>query len=190
MDDSGKKPIGGKYSFDAENRQPWKGTPPAPTFPTFEIDDIKSEVAEIIQNLFADHPGTLDISTIPSTKKDVFELWSWVCENCMEYFGTYEDAMSTKSSALFHSKISPLLNMHRITPQQILDDVLNLDIPLNSKEGFVRQVLGWREFMYQVHEATDGFRKIPHKDGVEHISAFAEPPVLVLKAKSPLKLLL
>ena len=58
-------------TLDAENRQPWKGILPAPTFPTFEIDDIKSEVEEIIQNLFADHPGTLDISTIPATRKEV-----------------------------------------------------------------------------------------------------------------------
>ena len=72
-------------------------------------------------------------------------------------------------------------------PHNLIDDVLNLDIPLNSKEGFVRQVLGWR-IMYQVHEATDGFRKIPYKDGVEHISAFAEPqPCYQIGSLCPIK---
>ena len=179
MDESGSKPMGGKYSFDAENRQPWNGTPSAPTFPTFDVDPIKAEVAELISSVFSHHPGNLDISTVPATKKEVFELWNWICQNCLEHFGTYEDAMSTKSSSLFHTRISPLLNIHRITPQQILDDVVKLDIPLNSKEGFVRQILGWREFMYQIHEVTDGFRKIPHREGTEHIDIYSEVQPLI-----------
>jgi deoxyribodipyrimidine photolyase-related protein len=69
--------------------------------------------------------------------------------------------MSVKSSTLFHTRISSLLNIHRLLPRKILSDVLEMDLPLASKEGFIRQVIGWREFMHHVHLATDGFRRLP-----------------------------
>lgn len=78
----------------------------------------------------------------------------------MENFGPYEDAMSTKSTGIFHTRISALMNLHRLLPSRVVHDVSELDISLNSKEGFIRQVLGWREFVYQIHRATDGFRKL------------------------------
>jgi deoxyribodipyrimidine photolyase-related protein len=69
--------------------------------------------------------------------------------------------MSRRSSGLFHTRISALLNLHRLLPADVVADVEGLDIPLQSKEGFIRQVLGWREFVRHVHEATDGFRELP-----------------------------
>jgi deoxyribodipyrimidine photolyase-related protein len=66
--------------------------------------------------------------------------------------------MSRASSGVFHTRISPFMNLHRILPREIVADALSLDIPLASQEGFIRQVLGWREFVYQVHRRTDGFR--------------------------------
>ncbi|MFQ3550162.1 MAG: cryptochrome/photolyase family protein [Armatimonadota bacterium] len=145
------KPVGGKYSFDTENRLPWKGNPPAPIYPTFFVDDIKIEVENIIETQFADHPGEIDISNIPATLDDIEKLCSWAKSECLPYFGPYEDAMSSKSSGLFHTKISAILNMHRITPKKIIDDVINLDIPLASKEAFIRQVLGKRSRRRVVH---------------------------------------
>ena len=79
----------------------------------------------------------------------------------MTHFGPYEDAMSVRSSGIFHTRVSPLINLHRLLPQQVVEDALELDIPLNSQEGFVRQILGWREFMRHVHRETDGFRNLP-----------------------------
>ncbi|MEZ4462917.1 MAG: cryptochrome/photolyase family protein, partial [bacterium] len=64
------KPVGGKYSFDAENRKPWKGDPPAPTLPTFEPDAVTREVGELVERQFANHPGRLDLSTLPATRDD------------------------------------------------------------------------------------------------------------------------
>jgi deoxyribodipyrimidine photolyase-related protein len=66
--------------------------------------------------------------------------------------------MSTRSPGLFHSRIAPLLNLHRLLPRDVLRDVLDADLPLASQEGFVRQILGWREFVRHVHTATDGLR--------------------------------
>jgi len=155
------KPLGGKLSFDVENRRAWKGAPPAPEVPTFPVDPIKREVVDLIESGFSHHPGELDLHRLPGTKSDAQNLWSWAKSECLPYFGPYQDAMSKGSSSLFHTRISALLNIHRLLPAEIVDDVLGMDLPLQSKEGFIRQVLGWREFVYHVHQATDGFRTLP-----------------------------
>ncbi len=157
------KPIGGKYSFDADNRQTWRGEPPAPEPPRFRPDEITREVGELIEARFARHPGELDLNALPASRGQVDRLWRWARESCLEHFGPYEDAMSTASSGLFHTRVSPLVNLHRLLPRQVVDDVAALDAPLASREGFVRQVIGWREFMRHVHLATDGFRELPEK---------------------------
>ena len=154
-------PEGGKYSHDADNRQPWKGEPAAPAPPIFQHDEITSEVGDLILERFADHPGELDLTRVPATKQQAEEAWSWALDECMEHFGPYEDAMSTESRTLFHTLLSPLVNLHRITPRRALDDVIARELPLNSKEGFIRQLIGWREFMRHVHEQTEGLRELP-----------------------------
>jgi (6-4)DNA photolyase len=154
------KPLGGKFSHDADNRKAWPGDPAAPEPPSFPTDPIKEEVGRLIQEDFSHHPGRLHIHQIPATKEDAQVLWAWAKEQCMPNFGPYEDAMSARSSGLFHTRLSPLLNIHRLLPRQVLEEVLELDIPLSSKEGFVRQILGWREFMRHVHSETDGFRNL------------------------------
>ncbi|TVQ92096.1 MAG: deoxyribodipyrimidine photolyase [Deltaproteobacteria bacterium] len=157
----GGSPVGGRYSFDGENRLPWDGTPPAPVPPTFEIDPITAEVGALIEARFGHHPGRLRLDHLPVTLGHAEALWRWALRACMASFGPYEDAMSTQSRGLFHTRIAPLLNLHRLLPARVVEDVLSADIPLNSKEGFIRQVIGWREFVRHVHEATDGFRDLP-----------------------------
>jgi deoxyribodipyrimidine photolyase-related protein len=155
------KPEGGKFSFDADNRKPWPGSPPAPNPPTFSPDDITAEVGDLIRERFSNHPGLVDLSSLPATANDAERLWAWASEHCLPIFGPYEDAMSVRSRGLFHTRISGLLNLHRLLPSRVVDEVAAMDIPLASREGFVRQVLGWREFVRHVHEATDGFRWLP-----------------------------
>jgi deoxyribodipyrimidine photolyase-related protein len=161
------KPEGGKFSFDAENRKPWKGDPPAPEPPRFEPDTITLEVGELIEQRFARHPGRLDFEALPASRADAMKLWSWALDACLEQFGPYEDAMSTRSRSLFHTRVSALVNLHRLLPSRLVEDVVEIDAPLASREGFIRQVLGWREFMRHVHRETDGFRKVGE----------SEPPV-------------
>jgi deoxyribodipyrimidine photolyase-related protein len=155
------KPVGGKFSFDAENRQPWRGTPPAPTPPATTPDAITREVGELVEERFAGHPGALDLTRLPATLADAETLWAWARAECLPHFGPFEDAMSTASTGLFHTRVSPLVNLHRLLPGRLVSDVLQLPLPLASQEGFIRQVLGWREFVRHVHEATDGFRRLP-----------------------------
>ncbi len=158
------KPVGGKYSFDAENRERWDGEPAAPAAPTFPVDEVKEEVADLIRDRFDHHPGELDLPSLPATAKDARKLWDWAKKDCMANFGPFEDAMSTRSRSLFHTRMSALLNLHRLLPAQVVAEALELDIPLASKEGFVRQILGWREFVRHVHRATDGFRELPGRE--------------------------
>ena len=155
------RPVGGKYSLDAENRLPWRGDPAAPDPPRFPIDEIKREAVEDVCRDFPHHPGAVDAADLPSTLRDSQDAWSWAKSACLPFFGPFEDAMSHRSAGLFHTRLSALLNMHRILPEDVVEDALSLQVPLSCKEGFVRQVLGWREFVYQVHRATDGFRAMP-----------------------------
>jgi deoxyribodipyrimidine photolyase-related protein len=154
------KPVGGKFSFDAENRKRWPGDPPAPEPPRFDPDPVTQEVCDFVTKEFAKHPGALDPSALPTTRADAERLWTWALAQCLPLFGPFEDAMSTQSAGLFHTRISALVNNGRLLPRRVVDDVLALDVPLASKEGFVRQVLGWREFMRHVHASTDGFRTL------------------------------
>ncbi len=158
---NGSKPVGGKFSFDVANRRSWKGNPPAPIPPVFASEPIKAEVEELIHTHFSHHPGHLDLETIPAAESEARALWDWAKVSCLPHFGPYEDAMSLESNNLFHTRISALLNIHRLLPAHVVGDVQALDVPLACKEGFIRQVLGWREFVRHVHVATDGFRQLP-----------------------------
>lgn len=178
--------TGGKVSFDTENRRPWRppgrtntDTPAAPTPPRFEHDALTREVAELVATHWAHHPGVVDLDALPTTAQHAHALWRWAREHCLPHFGPYEDAMSLHSRTLFHTRISGVLNLHRLLPAQIVSDAAALDIPLASKEGFIRQILGWREFVRHVHEATDGFRAIPGSP------AAAQPPAAQAPADTP-----
>jgi len=153
------KPEGGRFSFDTDNRKRWPGTPAAPEPPTFQVDEITREVCELVRERFADHPGALTPEMLPATREDAERLWSFARRECLREFGPFEDAMSTASRTLFHTRISPLLNMLRLVAPRVVADVASMkDLPIASREGFVRQILGWREYVRHVHEVTDGFR--------------------------------
>ena len=155
------KPAGGRFSLDAENRLPWHGDPPAPTPPDFPVDRITKEVGSLVLDAYAQHPGRLRLDTIPAGRAEALELYAWAKRSCLRWFGPYEDAMSSLSRTLFHTRLSPLLNIHRLLPGEVLADVQALYIPLASKEGFIRQILGWREFVRHIHLETEGFRDLP-----------------------------
>ena len=154
----GGKPLGGRFSFDGENREPWPGDPPAPTLPTFVVDEVTEEVCGFVRTHLGHHPGTLSPSRLPASREDAAQVWRWALKECLPTFGPFEDAMSTRSRSLFHTQISSLLNLSRLSAHEVVADVLKAPIALPSKEGFVRQILGWREYMHHVHDATDGFR--------------------------------
>lgn len=158
------KPVGGKYSFDEENRKRWPGTPPAATPPTYTPDAITVEVGALVEQHFASHPGAIELAHQPASADDARRHWAWAKEHCLPLFGPYEDAMSTRSRTLFHSRTSMLVNLGRLQPRTLIRDAAALPLALPSQEGFIRQLLGWREFMHHVHVVTDGFRTVALND--------------------------
>ena len=156
------KPVGGQFSFDSSNRSPYKGEVPIPTPPTFPPDDLTSEVIDYVAHRYAHHFGSIEHFDLPCTQADADRMWAFALEHLLPTFGPFEDAMRDDQLQLFHSKTSPLVNLARLLPQQLVADVERASnqglIPLASAEGFIRQLLGWREFMHHLHEQTDGYR--------------------------------
>ncbi len=158
------KPVGGQFSYDADNRKPYKGQVPVPTPPSFPPDSITQEVIEMVAEHYPHHFGSIEGFNLPTTQADCDAAWRFALEHLLPTFGPYEDAMRDDELQLFHSRISPLLNLSRLLPADLVRDVEQAAseerIPLGSAEGFIRQVLGWREFMRHLHEQTDGYRKL------------------------------
>ncbi len=171
------KPMGGKYSFDAENRLPWSGDPVAQEELVFAVDKIDTAVMRLINDKFNSHPGSCDLSKVPTTLEQHNQALEWGMSN-MEFFGPYEDAMSTKSRYLFHSKLAISVNLHRLSAQKIVNAALETNAPINSVEGFFRQMI-WREYVKHVHDVTDGFRNLEVYDKIREEPNF-------LKQNNPL----
>lgn len=146
-------PVGGKWSFDEDNRKkvPKKLLSEIPAFPERAPDEIDQAARISVDQQFADNYGTLDTLIWPTSHEGAAQWLQTFLDQRFEQFGTYEDAIVEGESLLWHSALTPMLNIGLITPHQIVDAVQDhlqtRDIPLNSAEGFIRQVIGWREFM-------------------------------------------
>lgn len=158
------KPEGGKFSFDTENRRPYRGDPPVPPGIEFAPDAITDEVSAYVAKEYAHHFGSIEGFNLPGSQDACDQMWRWSLEHLLPHFGPYEDAMRDDQPQLFHSRISALINLGRLLPRDLVRDVeaaaAEGSIPLASAEGFIRQVMGWREFMRHVHEQTDGYRRV------------------------------
>ena len=157
-------PIGNKWSFDEENRKKLPNDLPIPNQLKFKDDDIVKDVKKIVNELFFHHPGNTNNYWLGSSRKDALKTVELFIKDKINNFGDYEDSVKKNSPFLFHSTLSPYLNLGLITPKEIITKILNSnklkDIPINSLEGFVRQVIGWREFMRGIYQNyTDKLEK-------------------------------
>jgi len=162
MNDDGS-PVGEKWSFDHENRKRFPKNMEAPEIPAIDYqDDIFVKHKNHILSRYSLNPGTMDSFNYPVTRKQAFESFHLFLEQRLANFGAYEDAIVKSESTLFHSVITPYLNIGLITPDEVIDGILDFSsnnlVPLNSIEGFVRQVIGWREFMRGIYVA-DGVKQ-------------------------------
>lgn len=148
-------PLGGKWSFDAENRQkfPKKEVAPAIRFP--QGGTVVQEAVQYVQDRFPGHYGDAQPFFYPTTHE---EAEAWLEDFLRERFagfGAYEDAIVSHEHFLYHSVLTPALNTGLLDPQQVIDRALDAaaasGIPINSLEGFIRQVCGWREFIRLVY---------------------------------------
>lgn len=150
------KPVGGKWTFDAENREkfPRKGIPPMVNFPKPNAD-VK-EAMQYVEQFFPKNPGSSTGFFYPVDHSSALSWFRDFLAHRFAAFGRYEDAMVMKEPILHHSLLSPLKNAGLLSPQHVIEETLAesdaLSIPLASLEGFLRQVMGWREFIRIVYE--------------------------------------
>jgi deoxyribodipyrimidine photolyase-related protein len=165
------KPTGGKWSFDSENRKKLPEREICPSLPSVKKSKFEDEAKKYIERNFSDNPGSIENFIYP-TDFEGTKVW---LENFIQYrfekFGIYEDAISTKEPYMYHSILSPLINIGLFNPDELIREILlkSKKIPLNSIEGFIRQIIGWREFIRLVYvkegsrERTTNFWKFNKK---------------------------
>jgi deoxyribodipyrimidine photolyase-related protein len=158
LTDAHGKPLGGSWTYDTENREKTPQGLYIPTLPEVSKNAIVQAAIQSTLEEFASNPGLLDHWEYPVTH-EAAEAWlDAFLQQRFGNFGRYQDAMLPGQSFMFHSVISPLLNIGLLTPEQVLERALDAgvseNIPLPSLEGFVRQVLGWREFVRAVYHKS------------------------------------
>ena len=153
--DSQNKPLGGQWSYDEDNRKalPLDIKIPHIKWDYSSHDPILEDVKKIVDVYFSDHPGNSENFFWPNTRALALKALEDFCQHRFHLFGPYEDALTNKSHFVFHSGLSPLMNIGLITPQEVIDTILSIpDIPMSSREGFIRQVIGWREFIFGIYK--------------------------------------
>lgn len=154
IDDSGK-PEQGKWSFDAENRKRLPKGISLPTPPPVEEDGYHQEAREYVRRHFPAALGSDLPLLYPSSREGAWRWYQSFLETSLPFFGDYEDAIARDQSHLFHSVLTPMLNLGLLSPAQVLEAAIAQKdrVPFNALEGFVRQILGWREFVHQVYRS-------------------------------------
>ncbi len=163
LDDT-DQPVGGKWTFDAENRKkyPAKKSPPTITYP--KASKFYEEATEYIELHFAKNLGALSDEQLYPIDFDSSRSWlqQFLSIRFAE-FGDYEDAIVSTESILNHSVLSPLLNVGLLTPNYVVKEILNhadeYNIAINNTEGIIRQIIGWREFIRGVYEVKGSYER-------------------------------
>jgi deoxyribodipyrimidine photolyase-related protein len=154
--DSKGFPVGGKWSFDEDNRKKIPKNLILPVKPKIKTNNNLKDVKTLIKKYFDSHPGEINEYWLESNRSKVRLLVKEFVENRLKFFGDFEDAVLKEDIFLFHSFLSPYLNNGLITPKEILEIIFSNKlinkIPINSVEGFVRQLIGWREFMRGIYQ--------------------------------------
>ena len=157
--DEDQNPIGGKWSFDEDNRKPYPKNKIVPQLSQPIINEWRKEAYAYVETHYPNNPGSSNpIIVYPITHQEAEEWLQDFIINRFAEFGLFEDAMIASEHVLHHSVLTPMLNTGLITPQQVIDQVLAAadvhGIPMNSLEGFVRQIIGWREFIHGIYHAV------------------------------------
>ena len=144
-------PTGGKWSFDEDNR---KKLPKNIQIPPIKLPSENKNIKDVkilIDEKFKKHPGNISGFLIPTNRETALNWLQSFFKDRFKNFGDYEDALTTESNLVFHSLLSPLLNIGLLVPSEVIQEALKYHkknkIPLNSFEGLIRQIIGWREFI-------------------------------------------
>lgn len=151
----GGKPVGGRWTYDPMNRRKLPRGLSVPRLPEPDNEPYASEAGDYVSLKFPDHPGETSPFMYPVTHAAAQKWLKHFLAERLGNFGDYQDAISAREPYIFHSLLSPLLNIGLLTPKQVLETTLDFardrPVPLNSLEGFVRQVMGWREYVRAVY---------------------------------------
>jgi deoxyribodipyrimidine photolyase-related protein len=172
LDETGK-PLGGKWSFDVENRKKIPKNLKIPKFPKFSQSPELKEAVAYVAKKYPNNPGLDEDFNYPTNHAQAKKALDHFLEMRLHHFGEYEDAIVENEEILFHSCLSPILNVGLLTPKQVIDATISYskrhDVPINSLEGFIRQLIGWREFVRCIYHAigekqrSSNFFKHKHK---------------------------
>jgi len=152
-----EEPTGGEWNFDSDNRESFgrdgPGEMPEPV--SFGPDETTRGVLDLVEQQFPDHPGSLEHFDWPVTPENAQSALADFVENRLPAFGPYQDAMWTGQACLYHSRLSSAMNLKLLDPREAIaaaESALEReDVPINSVEGFVRQIIGWREFVRGIY---------------------------------------
>lgn len=146
-------PIGGRFSFDQENRKkiPKKFDVIQNKLET-KFDKNTKDVIKLVDKFFPEHPGESSKFWMHVTRKGALKELDLFLKQKFEFFGIYEDAIDTRDPFLYHSVLSPYINIGFLTPEEVVKKALKCDVSINSKEGFIRQIIGWREFVRGIYQ--------------------------------------
>jgi deoxyribodipyrimidine photolyase-related protein len=151
----GDKPVGGQWNFDHENRKPARADLFMPRPLAFEPDARTAEVLDLVGQRFGNHFGDLRPFGFPVTRDGALQAAAHFVSRMLPHFGDYQDAMLRGESFMYHSVLSPLLNVGLLDPLELcrLAEAAYHEgrAPLNAVEGFIRQVIGWREFVRGIY---------------------------------------
>lgn len=151
----GDKPVGGKWNFDSDNRKPAEADLFLPKHKTTRPDNITKDVLELVAKKFPTHFGDLKPFWFAVTQDQAQKVFEHFVEHALPFFGDYQDAMLTQEKFLYHSLISMYLNVGLLDPLDVCKRVerayLDGDAPLNCVEGYIRQIIGWREYVRGIY---------------------------------------
>jgi deoxyribodipyrimidine photolyase-related protein len=159
--EANESPMGGAWSFDTENRKKLPKNHRPPQEPTSRGNSFTVEATTYIQKKFPRNLGSVERFRWPVTRIDAERWLEQFIEQRLADFGVYEDAISTQHAYLNHAAITPMLNIGLLDVSDVISRILrsakSQHVPLNSLEGFIRQIIGWREFMHGIyrHRGTD-----------------------------------
>lgn len=157
MMQTNKDPEGGKWNFDQSNRKQWKGIPSIPNALSFDKDI--SETISQIEKAKIKTIGNIDAKNFqwPTSREESLELLNYFCKHLLPHFGDFQDALHTDEHFLFHSRLSFAMNSKMLHPGEVIEKIISHwrdhkdSIDISQVEGFVRQILGWREFMRGIY---------------------------------------
>jgi deoxyribodipyrimidine photolyase-related protein len=151
----GDEPVGGKWNFDHDNRDTLPDHISVPMHPIFVPDEITQQVLTLVADHFSDHFGSIDNFDMPVTRAQALDALEDFISERLPLFGRYQDAMKQGEPKLFHSMISAALNCGLLEPLEIIKTAEMAyhagGAPLNCVEGFIRQILGWREYVRGIY---------------------------------------